>query len=182
MKKPLVAWLFAFKPDAVFGLLRRRLAKSAHVDARLGVELLSVGNGVAEARLPVSRRVTGAEGVVQRAAVFALADAAAAAAVAGAFAPVIGETRTRVASVAVTFHAETTGDLAASAMAIGSSLDLRAFLKEDDAVDFDVVVDVRAAGDTDIAQLIYAWRAEKAPPASAALPAPEAADTAQPSS
>lgn len=177
MSKPLIAWLYAFKPAAVFGLLRRRLAKGNRLDALLGVEIVSVGSGVCEARLAKSRKISGAEGFVQRAAVYALADAASNGAMSGAFAPMLNDIRASAATAAVTFHADAQTDITASAMVIGSSLDLRAELKEEEKAAFDVVVDVRDAGGAEVAQIIFAWRAVKAPPPAAPEPEPEAAPT-----
>ena len=89
MLKHVLPLAYFVRPSAVYEILRRRLGKIIPLNQVLGIEIVSIGDGVAQARLPFRSEVTNHIGSVHATAIFGLAEAASGAALAGAFAPVV---------------------------------------------------------------------------------------------
>src|SRR3954471_2321195 len=89
MLKYVIPLVFAVRPSTVYNLLRRRLGEIIPLNKLLGIEITSIGDGVAEARLPFRTEVTNHIGSMHATAIFGLAEAASGGAMSGAFAPVI---------------------------------------------------------------------------------------------
>ncbi len=129
----------------MYDLLRRRLKDIIPLNQLLGIQIVSIGDGVAEARLPFRTEVTNHIGSMHATAIFGLAEAASGCAVSGAFAPVIMKVRPVAANASVTFSRIARTDLVAHAMTGAPSKELRAELASSGKVVFDVVVNVRDA-------------------------------------
>jgi uncharacterized protein (TIGR00369 family) len=149
--------VFAVGPWIVYEMIRRRMGEIIPLNKLVGIEVVSIGDGVAEARLAFRREVTNHIGSVHATAIFGLAEAASGGAMSGAFAPVLMNVRAVAASANVTFTKIARTDLIAHARTVGSSEELRAKLGDAGKVVFDVVVDVRDAAGGDVAQVTVIW-------------------------
>jgi uncharacterized protein (TIGR00369 family) len=145
----------------VYEIIRRRLAEIIPLNKLLGIEIVSIGDGVAEARLPFRAEVTNHIESVHATAIFGLAEAASGYAMSGAFAPVILQIRPVAASAQVKFSKIARTDLVARARTVESSQDLRAKLAEAGRVAFEVVVTVHDAAGADVGQVTVAWHVVK---------------------
>lgn len=161
MLKYALPFAFSVMPSTVYGLLRRRLGEVIPLNKHLGIEIVSIGDGVAEARLPFRHEVTNHIGSMHATAIFGLAEAASGCAMSGAFAPDIMDLRPVAASAGVTFSRIVRTDAVARARTAESSRDLRAKLAEAGKVVFDVVVDIQDAGGSDVARVTVAWHVSR---------------------
>ena len=161
MLKYVIPLVFAVRPSTVYDLLRRRLGEIIPLDKLLGIEITSIGDGVAEARLPFRTEVTNHIGTMHATAIFGLAEAASGGAMSGAFAPVILGIRPVAASAHVTFSKIARTDLVAHATTVGSSEDLRAKLAEAGKVIFDVLVKMHDDKNLEVAEMTVAWHVAK---------------------
>lgn len=141
----------------MYDLLRQRLGEIVPLNTLLGIEIVSIGDGVAEARIPFRTEVTNHLGTLHATAIFGLAEAASGAAMSGAFAPVILRIRPVAASAQVTFLKIARSDLTAHAVTGEPSQALRDKLAHDGKVTFDVAVTMRDASNHDIAEMTVAW-------------------------
>jgi len=157
MLKHVLPLAYSVRPSAVYDLLRRRFGKMIPLNRVLRIEIVSIGDGVAQARLPFRREVTNHLGSVHATAIFGLAEAASGAAMAGAFAPVILSIRPVAATANVSFLSIARTDLVADAKVPEPAQDLRAKLAESGRVLFDVAVDVRSTTGATVAQMTVAW-------------------------
>jgi uncharacterized protein (TIGR00369 family) len=161
MLKYALPLLYSVNSSVVFGMLRRRLGEIIPLNKLLGIEITSVGDGVAEAKLPFRAEVTNHIGSVHATAIFGLAEAASGGAMSGAFAPVMLSVRAVAASANVRFLKIARTDLFARAKLVGVTDELRAELANAGKVVFDVVVDVRDAAGDSIGELTVAWHVTK---------------------
>src|SRR5262249_54973243 len=107
--------LFAIRSSAVYSLLRNKLGEIIPLNRLLGIEVVSIGDGVATARLPFRTEITNHLGTVHATAIFGLAEAASGGAMSGAFAPDILKVRPVASHSAVHFIKIARGDLTAEA-------------------------------------------------------------------
>ncbi|HEU0083894.1 MAG TPA: DUF4442 domain-containing protein [Bradyrhizobium sp.] len=157
MLKYALPLLYTVKPSVVFGMLRRRLGEIIPLNKLLGIEIVSIGEGTAEARLPFRPEVTNHIGSVHATAIFGLAEAASGGAMSGAFAPVMLSVRAVAGSAVVRFLKVARSDLVARARLTADAGVLRTELDKAGKVVFDVVVEVQDAGGANIAELTVAW-------------------------
>jgi uncharacterized protein (TIGR00369 family) len=157
MLKYLPPLLFAMRPPIVYHLLRQRLGEIIPFNKLLGIEIVSIGDGVAQARIPFRAEVTNHIGSLHATAIFGVAEAASGAAMSGAFAPVILRIRPVAVGATVTFLKIVRGDLTADAMITRSSEELREKLAKEGRVVFDVLVKMREAAGKDVAEMTVSW-------------------------
>jgi len=161
MLKYVLPLAYAVRPSTVYDIIRRRLAEIIPLNKLLGVEIVSIGDGVAEARLPYRPEVTNHIESMHATAIFGLAEAASGYAMSGAFAPVILQIRPVAASAHVKFSKIARTDLTARARTAQSSQELRAKLAAAGRVTFDVVVTVHDAAGADVGQVTVVWHVAK---------------------
>ncbi len=157
MLKYALPLVFVVRPSIVYEMLRRRIAEIIPLNKLLGIEIISIGDGVAETRLPFRSEVTNHIGSMHASAIFGVAEAASGCAMSGAFAPVALSIRPVAASAQVHFSKIARSALIAHARTSETSEGLRAKLKEAGKVVFDVVVDVRDEAGIDVAKVTVAW-------------------------
>jgi len=148
---------FAVRPSMVYELIRSRLSDIVPLNNLLGIKIVSVGDGVAETRLPFRSEITNHIGSVHAAAIFGLAEAASGGAMSGAFAPVATSIRPVAASATVEFSRIAQTDLVARASTRLASADLREALQRDGKVVFDVAVTLQDASDAEVARVTVSW-------------------------
>ena len=139
-----------------YSLLRNQLAEVVPLNRHLGIEIISLADGVAEARLPFRREVTNHLGSMHATAMFGLAEAASGCAVAGAFAPVIMAIRAVATKASISFLKVCRSDLVAAAKTTRSSTELLEMLKSGRVV-LDVDVKVYDARNGEVAQVVVTW-------------------------
>jgi len=153
--------VFLVRPSIVYDLLRQRLGDIVPLNKLLGIEILLIGDGVAEARIPFRPEVTNHIGSLHGTAIFGVAEAASGGAMTGAFAPIVLQIRPVAASAQVTFLKIVRSDLTAHASIVGVAEDLRKKLTTEGKVVFDVAVKMQDAGGADVAEMTVAWHVTK---------------------
>jgi uncharacterized protein (TIGR00369 family) len=148
---------FAVRPSMVYGMIKSRLSEMVPLNTLLGIEIVSVGDGVAETRLPFRPEVTNHIGSVHATAIFGLAEAASGGAMSGAFAPVALSIRPVAAGATIAFSRIAQTDLVARAQASLPSKQLRETLEREGKVKFDVEVNLLDTTDTEIARVTVSW-------------------------
>ena len=76
MLKYALPLVFVVRPSIVYEMLRRRIAEIIPLNKLLGIEIISIGDGVAETRLPFRSEVTNHIGSMHASAIFGVAEAA----------------------------------------------------------------------------------------------------------
>ena len=125
---------FAVRPSMVYGMIKSRLSSIVPLNNLLGIEIVSVGDGIAEARLPFRHEITNHIGSVHATAIFGLAEAASGGAMSGAFAPIATSIRPVAASATVEFSRIARTDIVARARTALGSKELRETLERDGKV------------------------------------------------
>lgn len=157
MFKHILPLIFAVSPPLVYNMARRRLSKAVPLNELLGIEIVSVGDGVGEARLPFRPDVTNHIGSMHATAIFGVAEAASGCAMTGAFAPLILNVRPVAASAEVKFMKIARSSLIATAKTATRPDELRARLTSEGKIAFDVAVDVRDDSGAAIASVTVVW-------------------------
>jgi len=161
MLKYLPPLLFAVRPSAMYNVLRQRLGQIVPLNTLLGIEIVSIGDGVAEARVRFRKEVTNHIGSLHATAIFGVAEAASGGAMSGAFAPVILQIRPVAVGAKVSFVKAVRSDLTAVATVLEPSGQLRDKLANDRRVTFDVGVKLRDASGGEAAEMTVAWHVTK---------------------
>lgn len=141
----------------VYGMIKSRLSDIIPLNHLLGIEIVSIGDGVAETRLPFRQEITNHIGTVHATAIFGLAEAASGGAMSGAFAPVATSIRPVAASATVEFSRIARTDIVARATTNAGSKELRETLQRDGKVMFDVAVKLFDATDAEIGRVTVSW-------------------------
>jgi uncharacterized protein (TIGR00369 family) len=153
--------IFVVRPALVYDLLRKRLGEIIPLNKLIGVEIDSIGDGVAQAHIPFRPDLANHIGSLHATAIFGVAEAASGAAMSGAFAPIVLQIRPVAASATVTFSKIARSDVVAQAAVVGSSQELRDKLVNEGRVVFDVAVQLRDSAGSDIATMTVAWHVTK---------------------
>jgi len=148
---------FGLRPALVYRMIESRLAEIVPLNSHLGIEIVSIGDGIAETRLPFRREITNHIGTVHATAIFGLAEAASGGAMSGAFAPVALAIRPVAAAASIAFARTARSSLTARARSTRGSHELREALSRDGKVVFDVAVQVTDDADADIAEITVSW-------------------------
>jgi uncharacterized protein (TIGR00369 family) len=147
----------------MYDLVRRRLNEIIPLNKLLGIEIVSIGDGVAEARLPFRDDLTNHMGTMHATAIFGLAEAASGCAMSGAFVPIILRIRAVAVTATAKFSKIARGDLIARARVLGESGALQETLAAAGRVQFDVQVSVLDPAGAEIGELTVAWQVSSKP-------------------
>jgi uncharacterized protein (TIGR00369 family) len=153
--------IFIVRPALVYDLIRKRLGEIIPLNKLIGVEIVSIGDGVAQARVPFRPDLTNHIGSLHATAIFGVAEAASGAAMSGAFAPLVLQIRPVAAGATVTFSKIARSDVVAQAAVVGSARELRDKLANEGRVLFDVAVQLRDSAGSDVAEMTVAWHVTK---------------------
>ncbi|HEX4293739.1 MAG TPA: DUF4442 domain-containing protein [Rhizomicrobium sp.] len=163
---------YILRPSIVYEIIKRQLAEIIPLNKLLGIEVTSIGDGTAQARLAFHPEVTNHIGSMHATAIFGLAEAASGGALSGAFAPVVLDIRPVAVSARVDFLKVARSDLVAGAATSIPPETLRATLAASGKVVFDVTVEIRDSAAADIGRMTVSWhvtkKAAKAPAAAVA--------------
>ena len=140
-----------------YEMIKTGVAETVPFATHTGVELISLGDGTATARLEQRAETENYIKGQHAGAIFTLGETTAGAAVAGALAPVILKMRPVASKAEVTYRAFAQGTLTATAKTLQSGADLLTAIEADGKVSFEVAVDIRnAAGDT-VSEMTVQW-------------------------
>jgi uncharacterized protein (TIGR00369 family) len=148
---------FGVIPTLVYRMIKSRLAEIIPLNIHLGIEVVSVGDGVAETRLPFRREITNHIGTVHATAIFGLAEAASGGAMSGALAPLALAIRPVAAGAIIKFSRIARTDLVARARTTQDSRKLREMLTSEGKVTFDVEVAITDLAGEDIGNVTVSW-------------------------
>jgi uncharacterized protein (TIGR00369 family) len=157
MLKYAVQVAFAIRPSLVYGMIKSQLSRIIPLNTHLGIEIVSVGDGVGEARLPFRQEITNHIGTVHATAIFGLAEAASGCAMAGAFAEIAMSIRPVAAAASVEFLKIARSDIVARAQTSRNSDELRGLMQREGKVAFDVNVSICDAAQAEIARVTVSW-------------------------
>lgn len=157
MLKIVLPLLFKLRPAMVYDIIRRQLGDSVPFARHCGVELLSLGDSRAEARLPDRAELKNHIGSQHAAAMFALAETASGAAMAGAFAPILLEVRPVAAEARIAYLKVAKGPLTAKAAIAESGAALRDRMAADGKVRFPVEIDILDEAGETVARMTVEW-------------------------
>jgi uncharacterized protein (TIGR00369 family) len=144
-------------PWMAYEIIRKRLAGIVPFNTLVGIEIVSLGDGVAEAVLSYRQELTNHIETVHASAIFALAEATSGAAMSGAFAPMITSVRPVATSATIEFSKTARTTLTARARVMGETAGLRAGLETAGKVTFDVQVMIADDTETEVARVTVAW-------------------------
>ena len=145
-----------------YDMIKAHLGTAIPFATHVGVELLEIGDGMATAALDQRRETSNHIETQHAGAMFTLGEAASGAALAGALAPVILQSRPVAAGAQISYVKIARGRLTASAETSQPGAELLATLKSAGKVAFDVHVDVRdAEGDTGVTMTV-SWHVKQA--------------------
>jgi uncharacterized protein (TIGR00369 family) len=134
MLKLVVAALYAVSPPLVHGIIRNRMDRVIPLNQLLGIKIVSVGDGVAEAKVALLPEVENHIGTAHATLMFGVAEAASGAAMAGALAPHMLTIRPVAAEAQTKFVKPAKSDLVARAAVRGEAADLRARLEREGTI------------------------------------------------
>jgi len=157
MLKTVLPILFKLRPTMVYEIIRKQLADSVPFAKHCSVELQSIGDARAEARLPERPELMNHIGSQHAAAMFALAETASGGAMAGAFAPILLTVRPVAAEARIQYLKVAKGPLTALATIEEDGATLRARMETDGKVRFPVRVDIRDQAGESVAAMTVEW-------------------------
>jgi uncharacterized protein (TIGR00369 family) len=140
-----------------YDIIRKNMASLVPFNTFVGIEIVSLGDGIAEAILPFRREVTNHIETTHASAIFALAEATSGAAMSGAFAPVITAVRPVAIQATIEYLKTARTKTTARAQVLGEPAALRANLENAGKVTFDVWVNVTDDGGTEVARVKVGW-------------------------
>ena len=157
MFKFVVPMMYAVSPALVYAIIRNRMDPVIPFNQLLGIDIVSVGDGVAEAKVALQPQLKNHIGSAHASVVFGVAEAASGAAMAGALAPAMATIRPVAAQAQIKFLKIAKSDLVAKAVVRADAADLRAKLEQTGSIAFDVDVGVFDAGGVQVAEVVVNW-------------------------
>lgn len=153
--------LARWKPQIMFDLIRSQLGDKAPFIRHVGIDIKSVGKGIAETEIPDAPHLKNHIGTAHAAAVFMLCETASGAAMAGAFIPVLLEIRPVVREARINYLRTGRGALHAVAKIATDPELLLQRLTSDGSVDFDIEVEAQSDDGIIVATATYVWNLKK---------------------
>lgn len=138
-------------------MIKAHLGQAVPFANHVGVEITSVADGRAEARLDQRRDTQNHIDGQHAGAMFTLGEAASGAAVAGALAPVILDMRPVAATAQIAYKKFAQGTLVATATTSRPGAELMQAIQTDGKVAFDVAVDICDAAGDSVVEMTVNW-------------------------
>lgn len=157
MLKFVLPVMYAVSPPLVYGIIRKRMDHVIPLNQHLGIEIVSMGDGVAEAKVVLRQQLENHIGTAHATLMFGVAEAASGAAMAGALAPAMLTIRPVAAEAQIKFLKVAKSDLLARAAVRGAASALRASLEEAGSMAFDVDVGVFDTTGAKVAEVVVNW-------------------------
>lgn len=140
-----------------FEMIRTQMNGAVPFAAHVGIEIEQIGAGTARATLEQREAVSNHIGSLHAGAMFTLGEAASGAALAGALAEVILETRPVAAGAQIDYCKIAKGALTATAEVQARPEDLLATLRAAGKVAFEVAVDICDESQESVARMVVHW-------------------------
>ncbi len=157
MLKFILSVMYAVSPPLVYGMIRNRMDRVIPLNQLLGIEIVSVGHGVAAAKVALLPQLKNHIGSAHATLVFGVAEAASGAAMAGALAPAMATIRPVAAQAQIKFLKIARSDLVARGAVRGEAAELRTRLEQTGSIAFDVYVGVFDASGAQVAEVVVNW-------------------------
>lgn len=157
MLKIILPLLFQVRPKMVYDMIRQQMVGSLPFVRHCGIDLVSIGDGTAEARVTDRAEVKNHIGTPHAGVIFTLAETASGGAMAGAMAPVLASIRPVAAQATIQYLTVAKGDLRAVARTGRSGADLRAELESSGKVRFPVEVEILDGADQPVSKMVVEW-------------------------
>lgn len=141
--------------------LKTMLASVVPFARHVGVEVTNVGPGVASATLPEGPQLMNHVGTQHAAALFAVAEAASGAAVAGLIADIITTVTPLAKTARIQYLKPARGPITASARIDGDAAEMRAKLDQAGKTEFAVKVDLEDGSGVRVAEVEVNWHVRK---------------------
>ncbi|QFT60160.1 hypothetical protein FIU94_15125 [Sulfitobacter sp. THAF37] len=145
-----------------FDMIKTHLDSAVPFATHTGVELLTIADGTASARLVQRQEVSNHIKSMHAGAMFTLGEAASGAAVAGALAPMIFDLRPVAASAQIGYLKVALGTLTAHAETSEPGGTLLERIRSQGKAAFDVTVDIRDEGGDSVAEMTVNWHVSAA--------------------
>jgi acyl-coenzyme A thioesterase PaaI-like protein len=142
---------------APYDMIRAHLGTAVPFANTTGVILTALGDGTGEATLEQRPETSNHIGTQHAGAMFTLGEAASGAAVAGALAPVILQSRPVAKEARIGYVKIAKGTLTATAQTSRPGADLLAELQSEGKTVFDVTVDIRDSEGETVCEMTVAW-------------------------
>lgn len=144
-----------------YDMIRHHLGHSVPFARHTGVEIDTVAKGRASARLPFRPEGTNHVGSHHAAALFALAETASGAAMAGAFAPMLLDIRPVAAEASIRYFRLAKGTVTADARVEAEPDDLVETVKSEGMVRFPIVVLLKGEDGVEIGEMTVDWHVSR---------------------
>ena len=145
-----------------YDMIKAHLGQAVPFANHVGVQLLEIGDGTASASLEQRAGTSNHIQTQHAGAMFTLGEAASGAALAGALAPVILQSRPVAAGATIKYVKIARGTLTAHAKTSAAGAELLATLKAEGKVAFDVDVDIRDADGDTVVEMQVGWHVKTA--------------------
>lgn len=144
-----------------YDMIKAHLGQAIPFANHVGVELLEISDGAATARMEQRPETSNHIETQHAGAMFTLGEAASGAALAGALAPVILQSRPVAAGATISYVKIAKGTLTAQARTSAPGSALQQTLKTEGKVAFDVTVDIRDAADDTVVTMTVSWHVKQ---------------------
>ena len=145
----------------LYDMIRNQLGQNVPFARHAGVEIDSVGKGRASAHLPFRPEGLNHIGTQHAAALFALAEAASGAAMAGAFAPMLLEIRPVAAQASIRYFTLAKGRVTAQATVEAEADTLLEAVRTEGKVRFPIVVTLKGEDGVEVGEMMVDWYVSK---------------------
>lgn len=161
MLKYILPAIYAVRPKTVFQMIQKRMGMVIPLNQLLGIEVVSIGSGTAEARATFRPEVTNHIHTAHATLIFGVAEAASGAAMSGAIAPQMAAVKPVAAGAEVKFMKPCRSDVFAKARVGLDPLKVQTILKEEGKVSFDVNVEVFDDANVQVAEMRFNWHVSR---------------------
>lgn len=145
----------------MYEVIRQQMASIVPFATHAGVEIVSLENGAASARLPQSDTSINHIGSQHAGALFTLGEAASGAAMSGAVADQLMSIRPVAAKASINYLKIAKGTIAAFAKTSLPGDAIKEGLAKDGKIQFDVTVSLRDQSEREVATMTVAWHLKK---------------------
>lgn len=147
---------------SMYEMIKAQLGQSVPFAAHAGVEILEIGDGVAEAAMAETATSVNHIGSQHAGALYTCGETASGAAMAGAFASVLMSVRPVAAKATIDYLKIAKGTITAKAKTAEAGEELLAKLEAEGKVAFDVGVSLTDEAGVEVATMTVAWHVKKA--------------------
>ncbi len=141
----------------VYEMIRKRISDTVPFAKHIGVEIVSVGDGMSECNVQLKPELLNHIGSAHAGVIFTLAETASGGAMGGALAPFLTQARPIVSDSAIEFIKVGKSSLTAYGKTENDPDELRNTLKTDGTVVFNVLVSIKDEEEIEISKVRVTW-------------------------